>query len=102
VECRVKWVGTEGMSFVAETGAGTRSSWTVARKAAAATSGRGRWKQSLLAPAAAPPYDVVVILKKSKQQVTGCDVQLRAEARRIRSQGVYVHTHALSSSAGAT
>jgi putative redox protein len=78
MECIVRWSG-EGMSFVAETG----SNHLVTMDGAADGGGRNlapRPMEMVLAGSGGcSAYDVVVILKKSGQDVTGCEVKLSAE-----------------------
>ena len=78
MECNVRWTG-EGMSFVAETG----SNHLVAMDGAPEGGGRNLaprpMEMVLLGTGGCTAYDVVVILKKSGQDVTGCEVKLTAE-----------------------
>ena len=77
MECTVRW--GDGMTFVAETG----SKHLVTMDGAPEGGGRNlapRPMEVLLAGAGGcTAYDVVVILKKSNQQVTGCEIALTAE-----------------------
>ena len=78
MECTVRWSGA-GMTFLAETG----SNHVVAMDGAPEGGGRNLaprpMEMVLLGTGGCSAYDVVVILKKSGQQVTGCDVKLSAE-----------------------
>jgi putative redox protein len=78
MECTVRWSG-EGMSFVAETG----SNHLVAMDGAPEGGGRNLaprpMEMVLLGTGGCTAYDVVVILRKSGQEVTGCEVKLTAE-----------------------
>jgi putative redox protein len=78
MECSVRWTG-EGMSFVAETG----SNHMVAMDGAPDGGGRNLaprpMEMVLLGTGGCTAYDVVVILKKSGQDVTGCEVKLTSE-----------------------
>ncbi len=78
MECTVRWTG-EGMAFLAETG----SNHLVAMDGAPEGGGRNLaprpMEMVLLGTGGCSAYDVVVILKKSGQQVTGCEVKLSAE-----------------------
>jgi putative redox protein len=78
MDCSVRWTG-EGMSFVAETG----SNHLVAMDGAPDGGGRNlapRPMEMVLAgTGGCTAYDVVVILKKSGQDVTGCEVKLTSE-----------------------
>ncbi len=78
MECKVRWTG-EGMSFLAETG----SNHLVAMDGAPDGGGRNlapRPMEIVLAgTGGCTAYDVVVILKKSGQDVRGCEVRLTSE-----------------------
>ena len=77
MECIVKWMG--GMSFVAETG----SNHLVAMDGAPEGGGRNLaprpMEMVLLGTGGCTAYDVMAILQKSGQDVTGCEVRLSAE-----------------------
>ena len=78
MDCAVRWTG-EGMTFLAETG----SNHLLAMDGAPDGGGRNlapRPMELVLAGAGGcSAYDVVLILKKSRQDITGCDVKLSAE-----------------------
>jgi putative redox protein len=78
MECKVRWTG-EGMTFLAETG----SNHVVAMDGAPEGGGRNLaprpMEMVLLGTGGCSAYDVVVILKKSGQDITGCDVKLTSE-----------------------
>lgn len=77
MECTVRWGA--GMTFVAE----TSSNHLVTMDGAPEGGGRNlapRPMEIVLAgTGGCTAYDVVVILKKSGQEITGCDVKLTAE-----------------------
>lgn len=77
MECTVRW--HEGMSFIAETGSGHM----VAMDGAPEAGGRNlapRPMELLLAGAGGcTAFDVVLILQRSRQEVSGCAVRLSAE-----------------------
>jgi putative redox protein len=79
MDCRIKWIGTEGMSFVAETGSGHAFVMDGAPEGGGRNLGPRPMETVLAGTGGCTAYDVVVILKKSRQQVTGCEVQLHAE-----------------------
>jgi putative redox protein len=91
MECKVRWSG-EGMSFVAETG----SNHLVAMDGAADGGGRNLaprpMEMVLLGTGGCSAYDVVVILRKSGQEVTGCEVKLSAE-RAATDPKVFTRIH---------
>src|SRR3989442_4610191 len=78
MECTVRWTA-DGMMFLAETG----SNHAVAMDGAADGGGRNlapRPMEMVLAgTGGCTAYDVVVILKKSGQNVSGCEVRLTSE-----------------------
>lgn len=78
MECTVKWQG-DGMSFVAETGSGH----LVAMDGAPEGGGRNlapRPMEMLLAgTGGCTAYDVVLILKRGRHDVRGCEVRLSAD-----------------------
>jgi len=91
MECRVKWAG-EGMSFVAETG----SNHVVVMDGAPEAGGRNlapRPMELVLAgTGGCAAFDVVLILKKGRQAVTGCEVSLQAERAEVEPR-VFTHLH---------
>jgi putative redox protein len=78
MECTVRWVG-DGMTFLAE----TASNHVVAMDGAPEGGGRNLaprpMEMVLLGTGGCTAYDVVLILKKSGQDVTGCEVKLISE-----------------------
>lgn len=92
MECTIRWTGA-GMSFIAETG----SNHILAMDGAADGGGRNlapRPMETVLAgTGGCTAYDVVVILKKSGQDVTGCEVRLEAE-RAETDPKVFTRIHA--------
>jgi putative redox protein len=79
MDCTVHWVADAGMAMLAETGSGH----TLTMDGAPDGGGRNlapRPMETLLAGAGGcTAYDVVLILKRGRHQVTGCQVRLRAE-----------------------
>lgn len=92
MECTIRWSGN-GMSFIAETG----SNHILAMDGAPDGGGRNlapRPMETVLAgTGGCTAYDVVVILKKSGQDVTGCEVRLEAE-RASTDPKVFTRIHA--------
>jgi putative redox protein len=78
MECTIRWTGS-GMSLLAETG----SNHVLVMDGAPEGGGRNlapRPMETVLAgTGGCTAYDVIVILKKSGQDVTGCEVRLEAE-----------------------
>ena len=90
MDCTVRWTG--GMTFLAETG----SNHLVTMDGAPEGGGRNlapRPMEVVLAGAGGcTAYDVVVILKKNAQDVTGCEVRLEAE-RAATDPKVFTRIH---------
>ena len=91
MECKVRWTG-DGMTFLAETG----SNHVVAMDGAPEGGGRNLaprpMEMVLLGTGACTAYDVVVILKKSSQDVTGCEVKMTSE-RATTDPKVFTRIH---------
>ena len=91
MDCTVKWTG-EGMSFLAETG----NKHTIEMDGAPEAGGRNlapRPMELLLAgTGGCTAFDVVMILKKGRHNVTGCEVSLHAE-RAESEPKVFTHIH---------
>jgi len=91
MECTVRWTGA-GMSFLAETG----SNHLVTMDGAPDGGGRNLaprpMEMVLLGTGGCTAYDVVVILQKSGQEVTGCEVKLTAE-RATTDPKVFTRIH---------
>ncbi len=79
MDCTIHWVPTSGMGFVAETGSGH----LLTMDGAPDGGGRNlapRPMETLLAGAGGcTAYDVVLILKRGRQEVQGCTVKMSAE-----------------------
>jgi putative redox protein len=92
MECTVRWGGEGGMAFIAETG----SNHLVAMDGAADGGGRNLaprpMEMVLVGSGGCTAYDVVVILKKSGQDVTGCEVKLTSE-RAATDPKVFTRIH---------
>ena len=78
MECKVRWTG-EGMSFLAETGSNHLLTMDGAPDGGGRNLAPRPMEVVLAGSGGCTAYDVVVILKKSGQDVTGCEVQLSAE-----------------------
>ena len=83
MECTVHWVPSAGMGFMAETGSGH----TLVMDGAPDGGGRNlapRPMETLLAGAGGcTAYDVVLILKRGRQAVSGCQVKIQAEHAKV-------------------
>ncbi len=79
MQCKVKWTGPEGMSFLAETGSGHVAVMDGAPDGGGNNLAPRPMEMVLLGTGGCTAYDVVLILRKSGQDITGCDVTLDAE-----------------------
>ena len=91
MDCTVRWTG-DGMSFVAETG----SNHLVTMDGAPDGGGRNLaprpMEMVLVGTGGCTAYDVVVILKKSGQDVRGCEVRVSSE-RAATDPKVFTRIH---------
>ena len=82
MECTINWMPSTGMGFAAETGSGH----LITMDGAPDGGGRNlapRPMETLLAGAGGcTAYDVVLILKRGRHEVSGCQVKLRPSVRR--------------------
>lgn len=80
MDCTVRWVGNEaGMSFVAETGSGHAVMMDGAPEAGGRNLAPRPMEMMLAGAGGCTAFDVVLILKKGRHAVTGCEVSLKAE-----------------------
>ena len=77
MECTVRWTG--GMTFLAETESNHLVTMDGAPEGGGRTLAPRPMEVVLAGTGGCTAYDVVVILKKSGQEITGCDVKLAAE-----------------------
>ena len=77
MDCTVRW--GDGMTFVAETGSGHLVNMDGAPDGGGRNLAPRPMEVVLAGAGGCTAYDVVVILKKSGQQVTGCEFSLKAE-----------------------
>ena len=77
MECKVKWI--DEVSFVAETGSGHALVMDGAPEGWGRNLGPRPMEMVLLGTGGCSAYDVVVILKKNGQEISGCSVALKAE-----------------------
>ena len=90
MECTVKWI--DGASFVAETGSGHAVVMDGAPEGGGHNLGPRPMEMVLLGTGGCSAYDVVVILKKSGQLISGCSVELQAE-RAAADPKVFTRIH---------
>ena len=92
MECTINWLAASGMGFVAETGSGH----VLVMDGAPDGGGRNlapRPMETVLAgTGGCTAYDVVLILKRGRHQVTGCQVKVTSE-RATTDPKVFTRIH---------
>lgn len=78
MECKVQWL-SGGMSFVAETGSGHMVTMDGAPDAGGRNLAPRPMELLLAGTGGCTAFDVVMILKKGRHAVTGCEVSLKAD-----------------------
>jgi len=78
VECSVKWIDG-GMSFVAETGSGHAFVMDGAPDAGGRNLGPRPMETVLAGTGGCAAFDVVLILKRGRHKISGCEVKMTAE-----------------------
>lgn len=92
MKCRVKWL--EHMSFVGESGSGHSVVMDGAAEAGGRNLGVRPMEMLLLGLGGCTAFDVVSILRKSRQQMVDCEVELEAErAEEIPKVFTRIHVH---------
>lgn len=79
MECKVRWTGGSGMSFLAETGSGHAVVMDGAPEGGGNNIAPRPMEMVLLGTGGCTAYDVVLILRKSGQPIRGCEVRLDAD-----------------------
>ncbi|HMO48263.1 MAG TPA: OsmC family protein [Rubrivivax sp.] len=79
MQCTVRWQADAGMAFVAETGSGHLLTMDGAPDGGGRNLAPRPMETVLAGTGACAAYDVVLILERGRQQVTGCSVQVDAE-----------------------
>jgi len=77
VECTVRW--HDGMSFIAETGSGHLVAMDGAPEAGGRNLAPRPMEMVLAGTGACTAFDVVLILKRGRHQITSCEARLNAE-----------------------
>ena len=90
MECKVSWF--DGMSFVAETGSGHLLAMDGAPDAGGRNLAPRPMELVLAGTGGCSAFDVVMILKRGRQKISGCDVKLSAE-RSDHDPKVFTHIH---------
>lgn len=79
MECLVKWAGGDTMTFLAETGSGHLVGMDGAPEAGGRNLAPRPMELMLAGAGGCTAFDVVLILKRSRQEIVDCSVSLKAE-----------------------
>ena len=79
MECTIDWGGPEGMLFVARTGSGHVTAMDGAPEGGGSNLAPRPMELILAGAGGCAAYDVVLILKRGRHEITGCQVELDAE-----------------------
>lgn len=79
MECTINWMGAQGMAFVAETGSGHLLNMDGAPEGGGHNLAPRPMETVLAGTGGCTAYDVVLILKRGRHDVRGCQVKLSAE-----------------------
>ena len=76
MECRVSWLGNNGMAFSAETGSGHLVNMDGAPEAGGRNLAPRPMELLLAGAGGCSAFDVVLILQRARQAISACDVTL--------------------------
>src|SRR5690348_17972348 len=79
MECKVSWMGQDGMAFAAETGSGHLVNMDGAPEGGGRNLAPRPMEMVLVGTGGCTAYDVVAILRKSGQDVRSCELKVDAE-----------------------
>ncbi len=79
MECKISWLASSGMAFMAETGTGHILNMDGAPEAGGRNLAPRPMELMLAGAGGCTAFDVVLILQRSRQNVLGCEVTLQAE-----------------------
>jgi len=101
MECTVNWVPASGMGFVAETGSGHVLMMDGAPDGGGRNLAPRPMETVLAGTAGCTAYDVVLILKRGRHDVSGCQVKVTSE-RATTDPKVFtrIHMHFIVSGKG--
>ena len=92
MKCRIKWL--DYMSFVGESGSGHSVVMDGAPEAGGRNLGVRPMEMLLLGLGGCTSFDVISILRKSRQQIVDCEVEIEAErAEEIPKVFTRIHVH---------
>ncbi len=92
MECTVDWIAASGMSFVAETDSGHLLTMDGAPDGGGRNLAPRPMETVLAGTGGCTAYDVVLILKRGRHEVTGCRVKVNAE-RAATDPKVFTRIH---------
>jgi putative redox protein len=92
MECTVRWAGLSGMTFIAETGSGHLVTMDGAPEGGGRNLAPRPMEVVLAGTGGCTAYDVVMILRKSGQDIGNCDVTLKSE-RAEKDPKVFTKIH---------
>jgi putative redox protein len=92
MECTVRWTGLSGMTFVAESGSGHLLTMDGALEGGGRDLAPRPMEVVLAGTGGCTAYDVVLILRKSNQHITGCDATLTS-VRAEKDPKVFTSIH---------
>jgi putative redox protein len=92
MECTVRWTGLSGMSFLAETGSGHIITMDGAPEGGGKNLAPRPMETVLAGTGGCTAYDVVLILRKSGQDIRGCELAMRS-VRAEKDPKVFTEIH---------
>jgi putative redox protein len=79
MECKINWLPSSGMAFMAETGTGHILNMDGALEAGGRNLAPRPMELMLAGAGGCTAFDVVLILQRSRQNISACEVSLQAE-----------------------
>jgi putative redox protein len=79
MECKINWLASSGMAFMAETGTGHILNMDGAPEAGGRNLAPRPMELMLAGAGGCTAFDVVLILQRSRQNIIACEVSLQAE-----------------------
>jgi len=79
MECKINWPASSGMAFMAETGTGHILNMDGAPEAGGRNLAPRPMELMLAGAGGCTAFDVVLILQRSRQNISACEVSLQAE-----------------------
>jgi putative redox protein len=92
MECTVRWTGLSGMSFLAETGSGHLITMDGAPDGGGRNLAPRPMETVLAGTGGCTAYDVVLILRKSGQDIRGCELTMKS-VRAEKDPKVFLEIH---------